>query len=95
VSATRRLDLHEAMVLVMLAKKAKTGKYAWSTSELADVIGAAELFLRRDGTPAKASQVGSRAKRYPALFSEVGRGREKRLILNRLPRMCQKNGKKR
>ena len=83
----RNLDLHEAMVLVLLEKKFETARPEATTTELARVIQERKLYYQEDGVGlADASQVGARAKRYPVLFSAAEREGRKVIVLNELSR---------
>jgi hypothetical protein len=85
----KKLDLHEAMILVLLETKLLTGVPELTTTNLAAVIRARELYVQKDGGPVGASQVGSRARRYPALFRlELVQGML-RVRLAELPRRSQ------
>ena len=83
----RNLELHEAMVLVLLEKKFETSRPEATTSELARMIQERKLYYQEDGVGfADASQVGARARQYPVLFSAAERDGRKTIILNELPR---------
>ena len=83
----RNLDLHEAMVLVLLEKKLETARPEATTTDLARVIQERKLYYQEDGVGfADASQVGARARKYPVLFSASEREGLKIIVLNDLPR---------
>jgi hypothetical protein len=82
----RNLELHEAMVLVLLEQKLASGVPEMTTTDLAEIIRSRSLYLRRKGTEPTTSQVGSRVPHYPALFESQMRGRKKWVILRNLPR---------
>lgn len=63
MSDSERVPLHEAMRMVLLQSDGPM-----SSREMADEIEARALYLRGDGRPAGASQIGARARRYPHLF---------------------------
>ncbi len=80
------LMLQEAMALVLLERKHAGGSGELDTTALADAISQRKLFTRGDGEYAKATQVGARAKKYPALFDCVVRDGRRIVKLRRLPR---------
>ena len=82
IEVVRNLELHEAMVLLLLEEKFETGLPAMTTTALASVIRVRELYLQKAGGFASASQVGARARQYPALF--------KKLVVRGVPRICLK-----
>lgn len=85
----KKLDLHEAMILVLLETKLLTGEPELSTTHLAAVIRARKLYLQQAGGFVGASQIGARARRYPALFRrELVQGKL-RISLTELPRRSQ------
>jgi len=85
--ADRNLELHEAMVLVLLERKFETTQPEATTTELARVIQERKLYYQEDGVGlADASQIGARARQYPVLFSASEREGRKIIVLNELPR---------
>ena len=79
------------MVLVLLERKLKTKQPERATSALADEIRERRLYYQIEGGFADASQVGARAKQYPALFSTGERNGRKTIVLNELPRQVVAN----
>jgi hypothetical protein len=63
------VTLHEAMQTVLLERPNRTA----TTRELSEEIARRGLYVRGDGQPAAAGQVGARARRYDTMF-EVGHG---------------------
>lgn len=57
------MKLHEAMDYVL-----QKANRPMKTKEIADTINQLALYVRGDGRPLPASQVGARAKNYPKLF---------------------------
>lgn len=57
--------LHEAMQVVLRARPGHTA----TTSELSEEIEHKGLYLRKDGTPARAQQINARARKYPHMFA--------------------------
>ncbi|MFI5088878.1 MAG: hypothetical protein ACHP7P_02315 [Terriglobales bacterium] len=62
--------LHEAMRSVLLRRK----NFTATTSEISEEIEQNGLYTRKDGEPARAKQVNSRVRQYPALFEFVAPG---------------------
>jgi hypothetical protein len=74
------------MVLVLLEHKFETGQTGMQTTDIAKAIRARKLYLQRGGALPAASQVGSRARQYPALFEVVLAAGKRQVILRDLPR---------
>lgn len=89
IELIRNLELHEAMVLVLLERKLETKQACSTTTELANVIRSRRLFLQEEGGFASASQVGARARQYPALFRRAVVGGKQHIWLKELPRRSQ------
>ena len=85
----RNLELHEAMVLLLLERKLETKQAKYTTTELAQVIRSRKLYLQEKGGFATASQVGARARQYPALFRRAVVGGKQHIWLKELPRRSQ------
>ena len=85
----RNLELHEAMVLVLLERKFETKQACRTTTELAKEICSRKLYLQKEGGFASASQVGARARQYPALFRRAVVGGKQHIWLKELPRRSQ------
>ncbi len=69
--ATHNLDLHEAMVLLLLEQKADIGLAAMTSRTLSIAIRVRKLYRKRDGGFPSASQVSARARQYPSLFDRA------------------------
>ena len=64
------LDLHEAMVLVLLERKHNTGIAEALASELSAEIARRELYLQGSKAVADAGIMASRAVQYPGFFED-------------------------
>jgi hypothetical protein len=72
--------LHDAMKVVLSERPDCTA----STSEIGREIVKRALYERKNGAAARASQINSRARKYPELFEFTGRGMI-RLLATTLP----------
>ncbi len=83
------LELHEAMVLLLLEKKHASGAGVLDTSTIAKAIKSRDLYRQDLGGYADASQIGARARQYPALFKRQLVEGNSHVRLLRLPRRSQ------
>ncbi len=79
-----KMDLHEAMILVLLQRKAVTGISELGASDLASAIRAMGLYRKGDGGYADPGQLRARARQYPAQFEMVRRPDEALATIERL-----------
>lgn len=82
-------DLHEAMILVLQETKLEPGVPELPTTQLAAVIRGHKLYVMGKGGSAAASQMGSRARRFPALFKRVLVQGKSHISQKELPRLSQ------
>jgi hypothetical protein len=61
------MTLHEAIVQVLALKKG-----AMSAVEIADALNKNNLYIKKDTSLIRSSQIGARVKNYPHLFSKNG-----------------------
>lgn len=83
------LELHEAMVLLLLERKHATGQGVMTAGALAKAISTRELYRQARGVFARASQIGARARQYPALFISQHVDGMSHIWLRPLPRRSQ------
>ena len=78
---SQRLDLHEAMIVVMIRNR----RFTMPAIDLATEINEAGLYVRRDKQPLPYAQVVARARRksYKDLFRVKGPRGEKTVSLRR------------
>ena len=82
---SHKLDLHEAMVVVMVRNR----RFTMPAIELATAINEAGLYVRRDKQPLPSNQVVARARRktYQDLFRVRGPRGAKTVSLRRSKRV--------
>ena len=81
------LDLHEAMVLLLLERKYGTGVGKASANDLSAEIWRRRLYKQDGGRMANGSIIVSRAIRYAGLFTRDGSGGSAVISLRDLPRV--------
>ena len=86
MAGANRLDLHEAMLLVLLERKHESGCREHVASELAVEIGERGLYRQKEDRQAPGGIIKRRAERYPALFTCTGSGQDAVVGLRELSR---------
>ena len=63
------MTLHEAIVKVL-----QENMQPMSAREIANILNERKLYIRKDGSEIKTSQIHARVKNYPALFTKDEKG---------------------